>query len=146
MPEEMRWRRPGREVGVGGRVVGRETAVVVAARVRIGREKFGVARVVSSVAATVWACGRRGRWNVVVAPYIVMDGAARKREEVEYAGVFASFAAFWREARSWGLLFVDDILVEGSRSRLLLGSALLLEKELPIPRVWLVVGGGCRSR
>lgn len=49
MPEEMRWRRPGRAVGV----VGRETAVVVAARVRIGREKLGVVAVVSSVAATV---------------------------------------------------------------------------------------------
>lgn len=36
MPEEMRWRRPGRAVGV----VGREIAVVVAARVRIGREKL----------------------------------------------------------------------------------------------------------
>jgi hypothetical protein len=49
MPEEMRWRRPGRAFGV----VGRETAVVVAARVRIGREKLGVAAVVSPVAATV---------------------------------------------------------------------------------------------
>jgi hypothetical protein len=49
MPEEMRWRRLGRAAGVAGR----ETAVVVAARVRIGREKFGVATVVSSVAATV---------------------------------------------------------------------------------------------
>jgi hypothetical protein len=35
---------------------------------------------------------------------------------------------------------VDDILVEGSRSRLLLESALVFEKELPIPRVRLVVG------
>lgn len=49
MPEEMRWRRPGRAVGV----VGRETAVVVAARVRIGRESVGIAVAVSSVAATV---------------------------------------------------------------------------------------------
>ena len=49
MPEEMRWRRPGRAVGVGGR----ETAVVVAARVRIGQERIGAAVAVSSVAATV---------------------------------------------------------------------------------------------
>jgi hypothetical protein len=49
IPEEMRWRRPGRAVGV----VGRETAVVVAARVRIGRERIGFAGAVSSVAATV---------------------------------------------------------------------------------------------
>lgn len=49
MPEEIRWRRPGRAVGVDGR----EIAVVVAARVRIGREKLGIAAVVSSVAATV---------------------------------------------------------------------------------------------
>jgi len=124
MPEEMRWRRPGREVGVGGRVVGRETAVVVAARVRIGREKLGTAGVVSSVAAMVWACGRRGRWGVVVAPYIVVDGVARRRDVVESLGVGAMCASFaavwrlWREARSWFLLFVDAISVEGSRSRL----------------------------
>jgi hypothetical protein len=49
MPEEMRWRRPGRAVGVGGR----ETAVVVAARVRIGRERVGAAVAVSFVAAAV---------------------------------------------------------------------------------------------
>ena len=69
MPEEMRWRRPGRAVGV----VGRETAVVVVARVRIGREKLGVAGAVSSAAAMVWACARRGRWGVVVVPYTVVD-------------------------------------------------------------------------
>lgn len=49
MPEEIRWRRPGRAVGVAGR----ETAVVVAARVRIGQERIGAAVAVSSVAATV---------------------------------------------------------------------------------------------
>jgi hypothetical protein len=65
----MRWRRPGRAVGV----VGRETAVVVAARVRIGRERIGFAGAVSSVATTVRACGRRERRDVVVVPYIVDD-------------------------------------------------------------------------
>lgn len=49
MPEEMRWRMLGRVVGL----VGRDTAVVVAVRVRIGREKLGIALAVSSVAAMV---------------------------------------------------------------------------------------------
>jgi hypothetical protein len=70
MPEEMRWRRPGRVVG---RLVVRGTAVVVAACVRIGRERFGVAVVVSSIAVVLWACVRVWRRGVVVAPYIVVD-------------------------------------------------------------------------
>lgn len=94
MPEEMRWRRPGRAVGV----VGHEIAVVVAARVRIGREKFGAAAAVSSVAATVWACGRRGRKGVVVAPYIADDRMVRRRGVAEFVGgaaMFSPSAAFW---------------------------------------------------
>ena len=70
MPEEMRWRRPGR---VNGRFVVRGIAVVVAAWVRIGRERFGVAVVVSSIAVVLWACVRVWRRGVVVAPYIVVD-------------------------------------------------------------------------
>jgi hypothetical protein len=99
MPEEMRCRRPGRGAGVDGR----ETAVVVAARVSMGREKLGVAVTASSVAAMVWACGRRGRWGVAVVPYIVAGGVARKRDVVESVGVAAVLggsAALRREERS----------------------------------------------
>lgn len=113
MPEEMRWRRPGR---VNGRFVVRGIAVVVAAWVRIGRERFGVKVVVSSTTVVVWACGRRGRWGVGVAPYILVDRVARRREVAEFVGVAAepaSFAAFWRESSSWVLLLVDAMSVKG---------------------------------
>ena len=102
---------PGR---VAGRVVVRGTAVVVAACVRIGRERFGVAVVVSSIAVVVWACGRVGRRGVVVAPYIVVDCVARKREVAEFVGVaavFAPFAAVCCESKSRALFLVDTILV-----------------------------------
>ena len=49
--------------------------------------------------------------------------------------IFASFAAFWREARSLVLSFLDDIVVEGSRSRLLLRFVLVSAKEPPMLRV-----------
>ena len=43
----------------------------------------------------------------------VVDGAVRRREVAEFvvgvAAVFASSATFWREARVWSWLFVDDI-------------------------------------
>jgi len=116
MWEERRWKRPGRAAGRVGVV--RETAVVVAAWVSSGREKLGGAGVVSSVAVVVWACGRRGRWGVAVAPYVVVDRAraVRRREDAEFvvgiAAVFASSAAFWREARFWVWFFVDDISEE----------------------------------
>ena len=107
MPEEMRWRRPGL---VAGRVVVRGTAVVVAAWVRIGRERLGVAVVVSCTPVVVWACGRRGRWAVAVAPYIVVEGVVRKRDVPEFVGVAAVFAAVWRETRSCLLLFLGAML------------------------------------
>jgi hypothetical protein len=52
MPEEMRWRRPGR---VAGLVAARGTAVVVAAWVSSGRERLGVAVVASCTPVVVWA-------------------------------------------------------------------------------------------
>lgn len=101
---------------MAGLAVVRGTAVVVAACARIGRERLGVAVVVSSTTVVVWACGRRGRWGVVVAPYIVVFGAVRKRGVVEFVGVaavFASLAAVWREAGIRSFFFVDDMLVKG---------------------------------
>ena len=96
MLEEIRWRRPGRVVG---RLVVRGTAVVVAAWVSRGRERFGVAVVVSSTTVVVWACGRRGRRGVVVAPYILADGVVHRRGLVEVIDITAVLA-FWREAGS----------------------------------------------
>ena len=119
MPEEMRWRRPGR---AAGRVVVGGTAVVVFAWASNGRERFGVADVVSSTTVVVWACSRRGRCGVVVVPYIVVDGVVRKREAFGFVGIAAvldSFAVVWREAMSRLLLLVDAILVECLGSRLL---------------------------
>ena len=96
MLEEIRWRRPGR---VAGWAVVRGTAVVVAAWVSRGRERFGVAVVVSSTTVVVWACGRRGRRGVVVAPYILADGVVHRRGLVEVIDITAVLA-FWREAGS----------------------------------------------
>lgn len=130
MPEEMRWRRPGRVVG---RVVVRGTAVVVAACVSSGRERFGVAVVVPSIAVVVWACGSGGRGDVVVAPYIVVDAVVRSREVVgfvEVIALFAPFAAVWCKAKFWLLLFADAISVENLRSRLLTRSVLVFMREL----------------
>jgi hypothetical protein len=90
------------------------------------------------VAATVWACGRRGRRGAVVSPYIVVDGETRRREEAEsvvVTAVFGSFAAFWREARFGSFFFVDDMLVENWRSRLFLRSVLVHAKGLLVPGV-----------
>lgn len=130
MPEEMRWRRPGR---VSGMVVVRGTAVVVAACVSSGRERFGVAVVVPSMAVVVWACGSGGRRDVVVAPYIVVDAVVRSNEVVGFVDVtalFAPFAAVWCKAWSWLCLFADAISVDNSRSRLLKRSVSVLMKEL----------------
>lgn len=80
---------------------------------------------------------------MVVAPSILEVDLVRRREVAEFVGVaaaVASFSALWREARSWFLLFVNDISDEGLRSRLLLGSVLVFEEELPMPRVCWVVG------
>lgn len=112
MPEEMRWRRPGR---VSGMVVVRGTAVVVAACVSSGRERFGIAVVVPSIAVVVWACGSGGRRDVVVAPYIVVDAVVRSREVVGFVDVTAllgPFAAAWYKARTWLSLFANAISVE----------------------------------
>ena len=42
-----------------------------------------------------------------MAPYIVIDGSARRRAVVEFVDAGALFAVLWREARAWLLLFVD---------------------------------------
>lgn len=143
MPEEMRWRRPGL---VAGRVVVRGTAVVVAAWVRIGRERLGVAVVVvASTTVVVWACERRGRCGAIVAPYIVVVGAVRKREVVEFVGVaagFVSLAAVFRGARSCLLLFVGAML-DGYLSWYLRISVLVLAKENLVPKKEVLVLGGC---
>jgi hypothetical protein len=70
---------------------------VVVARGSRGRERFGVAVGVSWAPMVVWACCRRGRWGVVVVPYIVTDGLVRMREAVGFDCVVAEFAMFRRE-------------------------------------------------
>jgi hypothetical protein len=78
---------------------------VVVARGSRGRERFGVAAGVSWVPMVAWACCRRGRWDVVVVPYIVTDGLVRRREVVGFDCVVAEFAIFVSEAM-WLLLLV----------------------------------------
>jgi hypothetical protein len=70
---------------------------VVVARASRGRERFGVAVEASWVPVVVWACCRRGRWDVLVVPYIVSEELLRSREVAGLDCMGAESAMFRRE-------------------------------------------------